>query len=84
MNNSDIIKTLDKGNGKMKTWELANDFIKQLEQEMEAEDGGAYKWPKMVGALQCNLGTILIQLSVYHPEAFEMIVEKNFKQLATV
>ena len=83
MNNSGIIKTLDKGNGKMKTWELVNEYVDDLNRKLEVENPN-YKWPSMCGALQAELGNIMIQLSVYHPEAFEMVVQKNFKHLIAV
>lgn len=58
-----------------KTWELADEYVNKLEKDME-EKYQEYKWAAMVGNLQSQLGSIFIGLSIYHPDAFKMILER--------
>ena len=58
-----------------KSWEFAHEYVRDLEKKMEAEHK-EYKYPAMVGTLQGQLSSIFIGLSVYHPEAFKMVLER--------
>jgi len=80
MNNSGIIKTLDIRKENMEqSWEISDKFVKDLEKSYD-EKKDEYKWPKMTGALQAKLASIMIGLSVYHPEACKFVAETRFNQ----
>lgn len=60
---------------KTKTWELAKQHVNSIEKAME-EEYKENKWPAMVGVMESQLSHIFITLSVYHPEAYERILNQ--------
>lgn len=58
----------------MYAWQLAYNHVQDIKTRFEYEK--QYKWAATVGVLQVQLGKIFIELSVYHPEAFEAVLKE--------
>lgn len=64
----------------MRSWEIADNYVKNLEKEMDIKYG-ENKWAALSGALQGDLSGIFIILSIAYPEAFEKILKNlNIKR----
>lgn len=74
MNTLSILKYLNISKEIMKSWEIADKYMKNLEKEMSVKYG-ENKWAALSGALQGDLSGIFIILSSAYPEAFERILK---------
>ncbi len=56
----------------MYAWQLAYNHVQDIETKYQHEN----KWPCTVGVLKVQLAQIFIELSLYHPEAFEAVLKE--------
>jgi len=64
----------------MESWEIANKFVDTTLDKCK-KDHGDYAYAGCVGTLQGVLGSIMIDLSVCFPEAYEKISQKLLSQI---